>query len=141
MNIVYVRGNLFSTDNDVSLAHCVSQDMKMRMGIAAQFRNTFGNVDELKNQNKRVGEVAYLELQNRCIFNLITKVRYSDKPNYHDVRTSLTNLRLLCDHLEITKLAMPKIACGLDKLSWSIIENIIKATFSGSRITISVYYL
>ncbi len=141
MNLNYAKGNLFSSDDDVSLVHCVSKDMKMGMGIAAQFKNIFGNIDELKNQNKKIGEVAHLQCSDRYVFYLVTKNRYSDKPTYYDVRTSLTNLRLLCDDLNITKLAMPKIACGLGKLSWPIVENIIKSIFSNSEITISIYYL
>lgn len=53
-----IKGDLFSAS--ASLAHCVSRDLKMGAGIAVQFRERFQRVDELRNQNKNVGEVAIL---------------------------------------------------------------------------------
>lgn len=140
-NITYIKGNIFSTPEDVSFAHCVSKDLKMGKGIAAQFKNIFGNIYVLEKQNRKVGEVAYLSLEDRFIFNLITKDRYFNKPTYESLRMSLTNLRLLCEHYNITKLAMPKIGCGLDRLHWPLVENIIKSIFANSKIQISIYYL
>ena len=141
MDLKYFKGNLFSAPSNVSLAHCVSRDMKMGAGIAAQFKNTFGNVDLLLSQEKKVGEVAYMTFPDRNVFNLITKELYFHKPTYDNLRIALTNLRLLCEQLDVTKLAMPKIGCGLDKLQWIMVENIIKSVFLHSKIEISIYYL
>ena len=48
-----IKGDLFSVDKDVSLAHCVSQDLKMGRGIATIFKDKFSKVDELKEQSKQ----------------------------------------------------------------------------------------
>jgi len=140
-NITYIKGNIFSAPHDVSFAHCVSRDLKMGKGIAAQFRNIFANVDILEEQNRNVGEVAYFSSEDRFIFNLVTKDRHFNKPTYESLRTALTNLRLLCECHNIAKLAMPKIGCGLDRLHWPSVENIIKSIFANSKIQISIYYL
>jgi len=50
LHFTQVYGNLF--DSNVSLAHCVSEDLRMGMGIAAEFKRRFGRVDELKAQSK-----------------------------------------------------------------------------------------
>ena len=48
-----VRGDLFSVSPSTSLAHCVSVDLVMSKGIAVEFRDRFGRVDELKSQSTR----------------------------------------------------------------------------------------
>ncbi len=40
--------------------------------------------------------------------------------------------------LNITKLAIPKIGCGLDRLQWNVVEPIIKGVFSDLNIEIIV---
>ena len=44
-------------------------------------------------------------------------------------------------HMEknnITKLAMPRIGCGLDKLDWSIVKNLISDVFKNYNGDISI---
>ena len=72
-----------------SLAHCVSADLKMGAGIAKQFRNRFGRVEELKRQHKKVGEVAVLRVRDRFIYYLITKKFYYKKPTLFTLKRSL----------------------------------------------------
>ena len=47
-----VKGDLFSANEDVSLAHCVSEDFVMSRGIATEFKKRFGNVDVLLEQSE-----------------------------------------------------------------------------------------
>ena len=47
------RGDLFSVSSSTSLAHCVSVDLVMSKGIATEFRDRFGRVNELKSQSTR----------------------------------------------------------------------------------------
>ncbi|CAF4467198.1 unnamed protein product, partial [Adineta steineri] len=75
-----IDGDLFSVASNVSLAHCVSQDMSMSKGIATLFRNKFGQINELKNQNVSVGGCAYITSNDRHIFYLVTKEKYFYKP-------------------------------------------------------------
>jgi hypothetical protein len=46
------EGDLFSVGENVSLAHCVSTDFDMSKGIAVEFKNRFGRVEELLSHRK-----------------------------------------------------------------------------------------
>jgi O-acetyl-ADP-ribose deacetylase (regulator of RNase III) len=140
--ITELRADLFSQHN-YSLAHCVSKDLKMGAGIAVKFRELFGNVDNLKAQCKDVGQVAELQIhgQPRHIFYLITKSVYYGKPTYEDLRKCLISLKARCQLLNITKLAIPRIGCGLDKLKWDVVRQMLNDVFIGSAIDILVCYV
>lgn len=125
-----VPDNLFNADDDYSLAHCVAQDLNMGAGIAIEFKKRFKQIDQLKNQRKRVGEVAYLKDKQRYIFYLITKKNSNLKPSVKDLEKSLRQLKILCTKLKCYKLAMPKIGCGLDQLSWEVVKEKIEKIFS-----------
>jgi hypothetical protein len=45
------------------------------------------------------------------------------------------------EELHIKKLAMPRIGCGLDKLDWNTVEEIIEEVFEGADIEIVIYKL
>lgn len=44
------RGDLFSCPTSHSLAHCISEDVRMGKGIAVLFKKKFGGVEEIKRQ-------------------------------------------------------------------------------------------
>jgi hypothetical protein len=46
-----IYDDLFSANEDVSLAHCVSEDFSMSQGIAIQFKNRFKRVHKLLAQS------------------------------------------------------------------------------------------
>ena len=50
--IIHKKGDLFSCPEDESLAHCVSEDLRMGKGIATLFKKNFEGVPELKAQGK-----------------------------------------------------------------------------------------
>ena len=49
MSFTEVHGDLFTSSD--SLVHCVSRDLHMGKGIAAEFKKQFGGVDELRQQS------------------------------------------------------------------------------------------
>lgn len=51
---------------------------------------------------------------------------------------SLNNLKLVCRNLNINKLAMPLIGCGLDRLDWKDVNILIKEPFKDEDIDIRV---
>ena len=77
--VVEVTGDLFSCPSTVSLCHCISTDIAMGKGIAVAFKQYFGGVTELKQQKKRVGEVAVLKRGERYVYYLV-----SDTPHTVD---------------------------------------------------------
>lgn len=127
-----IQGDLFSCDASYSLAHCVSEDLKMGKGIAVAFREKFGCVEALKAQGRGTGSVAILkdEENGRFVYYLITKSRYYHRPTYDSLRASLVAMR---DHAianGVNTIAMPRIGCGLDKLKWTQVKAMINEIFT-----------
>ena len=132
-SIISRRINLFSVPKRYSLAHCVSKDLHMGAGIAVEFRRRFKNINTLKLQNKSVREVAFLRRSGgRFIFYLITKENYWDKPTYKNIQLCLRDLNRICHKYNITRLAIPKIACGIDGKQWRVVKQIISKEFQNS---------
>ena len=50
-------------------------------------------------------------------------------------------MALLCKELEIKYLGLPKIGCGLDRLQWGKVREIIKEEFKDLDIEIEIRYL
>lgn len=119
-----IEGNLF--DSKESLVHCVSQDLRMGKGIALLFKSKFGKVDELKEQDKKIGQVAEISIDDRKIFYLITKDKYYNKPTIVDLKLCLQELAIVCVKYNIKSLSMPRIGCGLDKLKWSVVKKLLR---------------
>eukprot|EP01103_Thecamoeba_quadrilineata_P008203 TRINITY_DN17969_c0_g1_i1.p1 TRINITY_DN17969_c0_g1~~TRINITY_DN17969_c0_g1_i1.p1 ORF type:complete len:472 (+),score=81.28 TRINITY_DN17969_c0_g1_i1:84-1499(+) len=134
-----VKGDLMVSHE--SLAHCVSEDMVMGKGIAIAFKENFGGVQELKSQKKKVGEVAFLKRGERYIYYLVTKQRYSQKPSYDDLQTTLSSLRTECLKHGVTHLCMPRIGCGLDGMEWSHVKRILVDAFRGSNVRLTIFVL
>lgn len=87
----------------------------------------------------KTGGCAYLKHHDRYIFYMVTKKYYNHKPYYYCVENSLKALLKLCQEFNISKLAMPMIATGLDKLDWELVSRIIDDVFSKSNITLTIY--
>src|SRR5947209_1497108 len=118
--IIEEKGDLFDLDSTWSLAHCVGNDFIMGKGIAVAFRERFGQQDWLIANSKGVGTTLCLQVQDRCIFYLVTKP-YSkrSKPTYENIGLALADMVTQARALGVTKIAMPLIGCGLDGKDWS----------------------
>jgi len=144
LNVVY--GDLFeheASNPGVSLAHCVSRDLKMGAGIAKLFRAKFGRIQDLEKAKADIGEVAVLQLApgDKFTYNLVTKAKFWHKPTYEHLRMSLVAMKKHAIEHSVKHIAMPKIGCGLDKLDWNAVRTLIKNVFLDSDIKISVYHL
>lgn len=73
------------------------------------------------------------------VFNLITKERYFNKPTYETISDSLDKMKTICLEIGVKKLAMPVIGCGLDRLEWDRVSEIIKDVFNDTNIEIIIY--
>ena len=145
-----VNENLFNYyDKGYYLVHCISADFKLGAGIAKEFDKRFNLREDLlygygdkwwqEYDDKFPGE-AFLHGKKRII-DLITKTRYWHKPTMYSMRSALTKMKNGCSKYGITKIAMPKIGCGLDKLNWNDVSSAIKEIFADSPIEIVVCYL
>lgn len=139
--------DLFSVDQSYHLAHCISADFALGAGIAVQFNRRF----DMKNKLKRFypNYMSYYNVQaskgilGSCIIegrvlNLVTKRNYWNKPTYKSLEDALQAMKRICERHNIKKIAMPLIGCGLDKLEWYKVSEIIKRLFSDTDIEILV---
>ena len=145
-----VKCDLFDYyDKGYYLVHCISADFKLGAGIAKQFEKRFNLRDDLfyaygsdwwKEYDSTFGGIALLHKKKRII-DLVTKTRYWYKPTLYSMKRALHELKIGCEKENITKIAMPKIGCGLDKLNWNDVSSAIKEIFADSQIEIVVCYL
>lgn len=136
-----IVGDLFTVSKTYSLAHCVSADLCMSAGIALAFRNRFGQIEALKEQGAKTGGVAVLKCDTRYIYYLVTKTKYYNKPTYRDLLLSLYEMKKHIVRYEIKKLAIPRIGCGLDRLSWKKVKKYLCDVFGEIDLEICVYSL
>ena len=142
-NFVVKKGDLFQgARKGSSFAHCISKDVKLGRGIAVSFRQRFGNVDELRSQNSDVGDISTIMLEKNCfVYNLITKEKFNGKPSYESLEDCLLKMRQHAIEHGVREISCPKLACGLDNLSWLMVSDLIDAIFADTGIKISVFYL
>lgn len=146
MKLETVKGNLFNVTPDFVLAHCISRDAAMGAGIAKQFRNKYPKMPlyVMQRENTKFNPlVVYRGKDNRIIANLVTKSKYWQKPSYASVKKSLLELCKYMTENNLKKLAMPKIAVGLDRLSWEDTEvngvkSIINEIFEPTNIRVVI---
>lgn len=81
------------------------------------------------DQKPNIGDVAYLQENDRFIYYLITKEYSYNKPTYQSLTAAIEKLRNYVVKHGVKKLAIPRIGCGLDKLDWVIVKDIIKHIF------------
>ena len=137
-----MKGDLFSAPRSFSLAHCISKDCRLGAGIAKLFKQKFGRVDELVKMGTSVGGVSPLSIGpfgGKFVYNLVTKEKYFHKPTYASLRSSLEAMRDHAVQHKVKEIAMPKIGCGLDKLEWVKVVEVIKEVFAETSIHIRVY--
>ena len=136
--------DLFSVPEDYYLAHCISADFGMGKGIVVEFNKKFNMKYKLQNKHPNyLSEWHNSTCEGDCIIegrvlNLITKERCFHKPTYQSLKSALIVMKTICYKETITKIAMPVIGCGLDKLSWDKVSEIIQEVFSDSDIEILV---
>lgn len=140
------KGNLFAMGDEYTFVHCISKDCAMGAGIAVSFNEMFPDMKrELKrtvynNKMNTPCTILYKD-DTRSVFNLITKNLYFQKPTLSSIKHCIKEMKMICEQNNIKYLAMPKIGCGLDKLNWDIVREIIKSEFEDTNIQIEVRYL
>eukprot|EP01132_Coremiostelium_polycephalum_P002758 gene2758-3432_t len=150
MKLIEIQGDLFSCPIEDSLAHCISQDCALGKGIAKEFKQRFGSIDKLKSQKKTVGQVAYLKIPVNEVKQKqqqqqqqqtstdskievdITKKRYFNVPSYDTLKSSLLSMKEHIIANNVQNLSIPRIGCGLDRLKWDTVVEIIHQEITDS---------
>lgn len=135
LSMNYTRSDIFKSSR--SIVHCVSADFVMGAGIAKVISDRYGR-DNIHKSNK-LGVGWKVLNDGRLILYMVTKEKYWMKPTLADMKATLINLRILCQSKQITELSMPRIGCGLDKLSWDKVEQLIISELVNHNIEIHVH--
>lgn len=146
MKIIEKKMDLFKLSNDYTLVHCISEDCAMGKGIAKTFDKRFKNM-----KNDIFDTLVYNELHypisimflgdDQNVINMVTKKEYWHKPTYKTFEIALDSVVKICKKYNITKVGMPKIGCGLDRLQWGRVKEMIENKFKDLDIEIIVCYL
>lgn len=146
MTFTEEKGDLFAEEilAEYALCHCISSDFALGAGIAKAFAK-MGVKKALcerfaKNWQGR-GYCLITETNGVTVGNLVTKERYFHKPTLETLRQALEDFCAQALEMKLTKIAMPKIGCGLDKLQWENVRGIIKDIFGETDLDIFVAYL
>ena len=137
-----VQQDLFTVDTNIyTLVHCISADFALGKGIALEMQKHFKTRDKIQQKVKPfaipIGHCVYTE----PVLSMITKGRANQLPTYETMYEALFHLRTAIEQLDIERIAMPLIGCGLDKLKWPIVRALIKDIFEDLDIEILVCYL
>lgn len=142
MKLTIEHRDLFTVPEDYFLCHCISADFALGAGIAKKFA-ALGVRDALLKEYlgaKYLGEIGVCldtyATKWRGEYNLVTKKRYFDKPTLLSLKQALNHMKTYVDNGD--KIAMPRIGCGLDRLKWQEVEQIIREVFADTDIEILV---
>jgi len=142
MTITEINQDLFNIPQGFYLAHCISGDYALGAGIAKNFDKLYDMRFKLHKKypipdGKKFANVGRALLVDN-VFNLVTKPLYFHKPRYNDLEDALIDMQAECEMQHIKRLAMPRIGCGLDKLSWDKVKDLIEKVFADTDIDIYV---
>lgn len=142
MNIREEQKDLFAVPQGYYLAHCISGDYALGAGIAKQFVDIYNMRYKLHSQypipdGEKYANVGKAILVDN-VFNLVTKPRCFQKPTYETLYDALVDMRDYCEEYDIVKIAMPCIGCGLDRLEWDKVYDMLEDVFYTTDIEILI---
>lgn len=142
------KGNLFALDKSkYAFVECISLDCATGAGIALEFEKQFPG---LREELRRIVRKEYLDVPDiiatkyngeTIVICLITKERFWHRPTYENFYATIDMLLECCLANDIKNLAIPRLGCNLDRLSWIKVRDYIEKTFKDTDINIQVRYL
>lgn len=146
MTFTEEKGDLFTEEilAEYALCHCISSDFALGAGIAKAFAKMGVKkalCEWFTKSWQGSGYCLITETNGITVGNLVTKERYFHKPTLQTLRQSPEDFYMQALEINLKKIAMPKIGCGLDKLDWEDVRGVIKEVFGSTEIEILVRYL
>ncbi len=140
------RGDLFAEEiiSEYALCHCISADFALGAGLAkavAKMGVKKALLDNYPREWRGRGYCLITQTNGVVVGNLVTKERYFHKPFLESLRQALEDFRGQALEMELKKIAMPKIGCGLDMLRWEDVCEVIKEVFRDTDNDILVRFL
>jgi O-acetyl-ADP-ribose deacetylase (regulator of RNase III) len=138
MTITIEKRDLFTVPQGYYLAHCISADFALGAGIAKKFDEVYNMRFKLFREYDMYEYEGGDALLIDNVFNLVTKKKCYHKPTYESIEAALETMKDIMDFNSTTKLAMPKIGCGLDKCEWDTVYDIICEVFEDTDVEILI---
>ena len=149
-----------SNDNIIILMHCISADRALGAGIAKAIDEKYQIKKSLNETYIVNGEIwptweghgFSLTLEdvspNLYVCNLVTKNHYWSKPTYTSLCEALEHAKPVIENIasfarkneKHLKIVMPRIGCGLDRLDWNRVKEML-IQYAGLDFDITVCYL
>ena len=141
------------TSGHLSIAHCVSSDLRFGLGVAKQIREKFGQMDVIEIQDCSVGRVAVtcpprvattyppnvaVTYPPRFIFHLFTKSFCFEKLSEASIERCLWELKRKMVDLGVRDVQAPRLAAGLDRMRWERVLVIIGRVFNDPSVNIHI---
>ena len=139
MTLTEINKDLFTVPQGYYLAHCISNDFALGAGIAAEFDRVYNMRAKLRTRYGSEPHGNALLVDN--VFNLVTKEKCYHKPTYAALRAALMEMRGRMRELSVTKLAVPRIGCGIDRLDWNLVKEMLQEVFADTEADILVCVL
>ena len=138
MTIAIEQRDLFTVPQGYYLAHCISADFALGAGIAKKFDEVYNMRFKLFREYDMYEYEGGDALLIDNVFNLVTKKKCYHKPTYESIEAALETMKDIMDFNSTTKLAMPKIGCGLDRCNWDTVYEIICEVFEDTDVEILI---
>ena len=140
---------IHGTENSIlqqahSIGHCILADAKVSKRFADLLsQRTPGLRVTCRRTKFLTGQTFpfWDQTGNRYIYNFITKIKYSQKPNLPTLSLSREAMKSHARLSGISTIAIPKTEWGLDQLKWQEVAKLLRDIFAYSDIRIVVYNL
>ena len=116
----------------------------MSKGFAGFLSQRFPGLRDTCRQIKLlIGQVFpfWDQTGNRYTYNLVTKTKFSERPNLPTLSLTLEEMMSHARLYGISTVAIPKIGCGLDQMNWQEVVKLLRDIFAYSNIRKVVYTL
>ena len=116
----------------------------MGAGLAKKFKanypNNFENYKSICNKNLlKIGTCFTTKEKDKLIVNFPTKKHFSDLSSYNDISDGLDALIRHIERFQITSIAIPALGCGLGKLRFDRVLNLLTFKLGLLNIQVDVY--
>lgn len=104
------------------IAHCVAIDMEMGAGVALQIRKKYLSNNRIKDfieMNPQLGDCFPEPIDSGYLFNMVTKPSSRrSRPTKENFKLAIETLFQMMKSRGISRINIPRLGCGLDRLSW-----------------------
>ena len=136
MEIKNITKDVLKVPQGYYIAHAISGDLDFSGKVATEINNVFNTKSKIQKRYAQLVKGNCYVVDN--VFNLVTKPTKDSKLDLKDLNNAIKDMANYCIANGITKIAMPKICTGTDKLDWSAVEFMLKNAFGVSTVNITV---